>query len=174
MIMKKIFLAAVVALFAISANAQFWAGGALGFESTTISKDADVKNSAFNFAPEFGYNFADNMGVGIALGLNNTKSVAGDVDTKNASYCIAPYFRYVFLSFGNVSLFADAGVDFDIVKDGENTFYVGVQPGIAIQCNEKITLATRLGSIGYSTEFDGKLSLNAGGYITKIGIYYNF
>ena len=174
MIMKKIFLAAVVALFAINANAQFWAGGALGFESTNIDKDADIKKSAFNFTPEFGYNFADNMGVGITLGINNSKQVAGDVDTKATTYCIAPYFRYVFLSFGNVSLFADAGIDIDIVKDGDNTFYAGVQPGIAIQCNEKITLATRLGSIGYSNAFDGVFTFKAAASIPSVGIYYNF
>lgn len=172
--MKKIFLAAVVALFAINANAQFWAGGALGFESTNIDKDADIKKSAFNFAPEFGYNFADNMGVGIALSMNNSKDVVGDNKTKKNRYLVAPYFRYVFLSFGNVSLFADAGAEFNLEEDNNN-FFLGVQPGIAFQCNEKITLATRLGKIGYSNVGDGKFTAQADAYIIgQIGIYYNF
>lgn len=170
--MKKIFLTAVVALFAISANAQFWAGGALGFEST-IDKDADKKESEFNFAPEFGYNFADNMGVGIALSMDNSKDVEGDNKPKKNRYLVAPYFRYVFMSFGNISLFADAGAEFKL-EDDNNNFFLGVQPGIAFQCNEKITLATRLGKIGYSNVGDGKFTAQAGAYIGDIGIYYNF
>ena len=164
--MKKIFLAAIVALFAINANAQFWAGGAIGFESSK-NKDLDTKASAFNFAPEFGYNFADNMGVGIALSMDNSKVVVGDNKTKENLYLVAPYFRYVFMSFGNISLFADAGAD-------NNNFFLGVQPGIAFQCNEKITLATRLGKIGYSNVGDGIFTAKAGAYIGQIGIYYNF
>lgn len=172
MIMKKIFLTAVVALFAISANAQFWAGGAIGFESSK-NKDLDTKASAFNFAPEFGYNFADNMGVGIALSMDNSKVVVGDNKTKKNRYLVAPYFRYVFMSFGNISLFADAGAEFKL-EDDNNNFFLGVQPGIAFQCNEKITLATRLGKIGYSNVGDGKFTAQAGAYIGEIGIYYNF
>ena len=172
MIMKKIFLAAIVALFAISANAQFWAGGAIGFESSK-NKDLDTKASAFNFAPEFGYNFADNMGVGIALSMDNSKVVVGDNKTKENLYLVAPYFRYVFMSFGNISLFADAGAEFNL-KDDNNNFFLGVQPGIAFQCNEKITLATRLGKIGYSNIGDGIFTAKAGAYIGQIGIYYNF
>lgn len=172
MIMKKIFLTAIVALFAISANAQFWAGGAIGFESSK-NKDLDTKASAFNFAPEFGYNFADNMGVGIALSMDNSKVVVGDNKTKKNLYLVAPYFRYVFMSFGNISLFADAGAEFKL-EDDNNNFFLGVQPGIAFQCNEKITLATRLGKIGYSNDGDGKFTVRAGAYIGDIGIYYNF
>lgn len=171
--MKKIFLAAVVALFAINANAQFWAGGAIGFESTNKNKDADMKESTFKFKPEFGYNFADNMGVGITLEINNSKEVIGDVDTKTTTYFIAPYFRYVFMSFGNISLFADAGAEFKL-EDDNNNFFLGVQPGIAIQCNEKITLATRLGRIGYSNALDGVFTFNADASIPSVGIYYNF
>ena len=172
--MKKIFLAAIVALFAISANAQFWAGGAIGFESSKDKElDTKIKTSAFNFAPEFGYNFADNMGVGIALSMDNKKAVVGDNKTKENLYLVAPYFRYVFMSFGNISLFADAGAEFNL-NDDNNNFFLGVQPGIAFQCNEKITLANRLGKIGYSNVGDGIFTAKAGAYIGQIGIYYNF
>ena len=69
--MKKIFLAAIVALFAINANAQFWAGGSFGWDTTNSDS---YKSSDAWVTPEFGYNFSDKMGVGISLGAYNYKT----------------------------------------------------------------------------------------------------
>ena len=170
MIMKKIFLAAIVALFAINANAQFWAGGSFGWDTTNSDS---YKSSDAWVTPEFGYNFSDKMGVGISLGAYNYKTEVAGVESISKSICIAPYFRYIFWSFENVSLFADAGFDLDLVKDADNTFFAGVMPGIAIQCNEKITLATRLGRFGYSNAKEWSAYFN-GNLGFSVGIYYNF
>ena len=78
--MKKIILTALVAVAAISANAQYWVGGEVSLKSNKASKNADAVTS-FTFAPEFGYKFNDQWAVGVNLTYksNATSEFGGDM-----------------------------------------------------------------------------------------------
>ena len=67
--MKKFILAALVAVVSVSANAQFWAGGSVGFNTSKSSIDGNELSKANNFtlAPEVGYKLNDNWDVAVAL-----------------------------------------------------------------------------------------------------------
>ena len=54
--MKKIVLSIIVALIAITANAQVYVGGTFGVGSDKVETEgAEVKNTTFKILPEVGY-----------------------------------------------------------------------------------------------------------------------
>ena len=61
--MKKIILAAFVAVASLTANAQWWAGGEVGFNTwKTTSEGHDLgKGHEFTVAPEIGYKLNDKI-----------------------------------------------------------------------------------------------------------------
>lgn len=188
--MKKIMLTIAAALLVVAASAQtkFYVGGSLGYSSQ--AHDGGTQQATLTFLPEFGYVLNDNMAVGIELGYKSTNYKAGN--SVDGTFRFAPYFRYTFISFGNVSLFGDAGFSYARTstklgssdnKSIVNTFGVAVQPGIAYSLNEKFSLVAKFGNVlGYSsskadaegakadTTFD-LLSLNNK---LTFGFYYNF
>ena len=184
---------------------------------TTTTSDA--KETTFKFAPEFGFKLADNMAVGVVLGFdmsnrepsyNTVTTIVGGAATtvapksttkvKGNNFSIAPYFRYTALTWGNLSLFADAQVTVATGKttnevttggvkvsadDKVNSFSVAVVPGISYQLNDQINFVAKLGNgLGYFqkktepagdaayTEKNIGLDLNSLGL--SFGMYYNF
>ena len=68
--MKKIFMMAVMAVAALSANAQVWLGGSFALD---FSKNTAKENmTSFEIAPEVGYNLSDKWAVAMALGFGTT------------------------------------------------------------------------------------------------------
>ena len=69
-IMKKIILSALVAIVSLTANAQFWAGGQVGFNTSKTSIDGNEldKANTFTLIPEIGYNLNDNWDIAVAIG----------------------------------------------------------------------------------------------------------
>jgi len=169
--MKKIILTALVAVASLSASAQVYVGGALGFQSKTnevTSTDKDGKQtttnesmSTFTLAPEIGYTINENWEAGIALNMefknkNQGNKIGGEV-----------YGRYNFLKTGIASLFVElaAGVynekqyadedgDPFLDKDGKETsvngtiFGFGFRPGVKIALSDKVSLVAKTGLIG--------------------------
>lgn len=146
--MKKIVLLLVVICATVTANAQFYAGGSLGFWRNST----DNVNSA-KLVPEVGYTLNDNWAIGVELGYAHLKSG----DAKMNSYTIAPYARYSYFNKGIVSLFVDGGfsVNSSKIKDGddETGFSIGCKPGVAIKLSDKFSLVSKFGFLGYADEF---------------------
>ena len=152
--MKKIVMMAVMAVAALSANAQVWVGGEVGFASSHVNGVGTVKE--FTLQPEVGYSLSDKFDVAIKLGY----SYASDKEYKTSfgpqSYSnvntweINPYVRYKFVKAGNFFAFVDGGIDYATahvkgVKANVNTFGVNVTPGIAYSVSNKVTLVSHLG-----------------------------
>lgn len=179
--MKKIMLMVAMAVATLTANAQVYVGGGLGFSS---SKDAYVDAdgvtepdavTSFSILPEIGYKLDDKLSVGIQLGFTTTSY--GDTyveefqktlkDVKATGFAIAPYARYTFVKWGKVGLFADAQFAYahtsakgDMPVGGdkvvecertENTWSLGIKPGLSFDVNDKISLVTKIGWLGYSS-----------------------
>lgn len=175
--MKKFFMIAVMAVAAISASAQTWAGGSLGF-STKHNNGADKNVKAFNINPEVGYSLNDKFDVAIALGYEH-------FDGKTNAYSIKPYVRYTFAKEGNFSAFVDGGLNYTTkhtngVENNENSFGAFVAPGIAYGVSSKVTLVAHLGD-GLTFDHNwtkdvarsNKLALDLFNGVS-FGAYYNF
>ncbi|MEO3496744.1 hypothetical protein ABG839_23875, partial [Phocaeicola vulgatus] len=67
--MKKIVLSVIVALIAITANAQVYVGGTFGVGSDKVETEGtEVKNTTFKILPEVGYELNEDWSVGTVVG----------------------------------------------------------------------------------------------------------
>lgn len=174
--MKKILLTALVAVAALTANAQVYVGGTLGFNSQNKLIDqlggGDKSGTSFEIMPEIGYKLDDKMSLGIVIGFsttNNTNMISeadktafgGGVpaniklDKSFNKFTVAPYFRYTFATWDRVSLFADAKLGFDYAKHDDDkitTFGIFITPGVAVNFN-KVSFVAKLGDgLGFASE----------------------
>ena len=178
--MKKLFITIAFVAATMFASAQLYVGGSLGMgiqngkdkiEGNGVSIEQDQpKAFTFVFAPEAGFMFADNMGVGLQLGfgfgkttekiyedaLGNPIDPAATQTIKTTTIGFAPYFRYVFAEVDNFKFYADARVSYlmskpkvkyeqdgtTVTADGAKTTELGfgIVPGMAYQLTDNITM----------------------------------
>ena len=178
--MKKIILTALVAIASITANAQVWVGGQLGFSVT--NNDATDKNlTEFTIAPEIGYSLSDKWDIAIALGDKYSKPE--DFDATN-DFFVNPYARYTFFQTGKVGFFLDGGFSIktgditvdDVTLEDETMFGVGIRPGVKFAASDKVTFVASFGGLGYKKVEDeySKFGFNVNGNALQFGCYYSF
>lgn len=180
----------VALVVATVASAQVYVGGSVGFIGS--SHDGTTKNN-FQILPELGFKLEDNIAVGIVLGyaqdeVSVEKTVAGStvtVSQKDKQFRISPYLRYTALKFKCVDVFVDAGLDYIHSDNGSvknNTFGLGVRPGVAVNLNDKLSFVTHFGWLGYQNskdDYDGAKATNTYGVALDgnnltFGLYYHF
>lgn len=162
--MKKFILAALVAVVSVSANAQFWAGGSVGFNTSKSSIDGNElsKENNFNLIPEVGYKLNDNWDVAVALGYVHTSGKG--IASKNG-FAINPYARYTFAKSGDFSFFADGGFAYGFnhesgVEDNLNFWEIAIKPGIAYALSEKVSLVAHVGNLSWQFAKKGDVKTN--------------
>lgn len=157
--MKKILLMAAFAVASLTANAQFYVGGTLGF-SNDKTNNGNTKVSSYTVMPEFGTVLNDKFGVGIVFGATSqTTKVTGQPDVKATTWTVNPYLRYQALEIGKVNVFVDGGVYFqsktrDNYKAGMG-LGLNVAPGIAYNLTDNISIvakANNLFNFGYTKD----------------------
>lgn len=183
-IMKKFLVAAFMAVFAMTANAQFWIGGQAGLGFQNYKNSADI--TRFTIAPEVGYALNDKWDIAIAIGDEYSK--AENSDAMNA-FSVNPYVRYTFAKTGKVGFFLDGGFKLtagDIYYDNNalndaTQWGLSIQPGVKFAATDKLTLVAKLGGIGYRhTQDDSKVykcsefGVNANTYALSFGAYFAF
>ncbi len=171
---------------AATMNAQAYIGGGIGFQT---SKQGDDKTTLVTVMPEIGYNLDENWAVGIGLGYGHTKNSVEkkgvETSVKTDVFQIAPYARYTFAKFDKVNLFVDGGMHYMHTKTGDvknNTFGIGLKPGVAVNLNSKLSFVAHVGFLGYvnsKDDFDGAeaentFGFNLDGNDLSFGLYYNF
>ena len=166
--MKKFFAIAALAVASLTANAQAWLGGNIGYTSTKTeieNKYASLDNtaSAFSFAPEVGYDLDENWSVALRLSYAHIDSYTVEINndkftgTAN-SFAITPYVRYKFFNEGNFTAFVDGGITYgtthlngysDVIEN-PNFFNIGFNPGIAYAISDDVTLVAHFGDLSYN------------------------
>lgn len=185
--MKKIFVMAVMAAATLTANAQWWAGGEVGFTSSHTNGVGTEKN--FTIQPEVGYSLNDKFDVALSIGYTYAseklnKKLGGDKYSANA-FEINPYVRYKFVKAGNFFAFVDGGIEYATchyqgVSNNENQLGISITPGIAYNVSPKVTLVSHLGEgLYYNHEWmkDTYHANNVGFRLFNgitFGAYYNF
>ena len=173
MIMKKILLMAAFAVATLTANAQVWVGGGLGFNYEK-PKDVDAA-TIINIAPQVGYVLDEKFGLGLELQLQLFNKQAGD----KTNIQVAPFVRYTFAKAGIANFFVDGGFGLKSEKpaggDAATIWHVGFRPGIAINCSEHVSIISELGWLGFQHKENwNRISLNANESALKLGGYYTF
>lgn len=175
--MKKILFTLVFVATAIVASAQIYVGGNIGYWN---NNNSDVKT--FKIAPEFGFNLDEKISIGSTIEYSFS-----DYGSKMHGFGINPYARYTIYKTGIVSIFTDAGINFTYykVQDGDSgtTWGLGIKPGISIALNEKFSIVTHLGFLGYRNAdedipeevlpVEPGFGFDLNGNTLEFGIYYS-
>jgi len=186
--MKKILLLAVVLVASLTASAQVYVGGSIGFGSVKPIGGGDSEFT-FKILPEIGYNLNDQWATGVILGYKKgTCSIGhGDYDASDAeTFVINPYARYTAIEWDMVKLILDGGLSFESTKDFGSNFALGINPGIVVSLSDEISFVAHLGFLGFETFSPGD-NLKARGYTKSgnefgldfrnncsFGVYFNF
>ena len=182
--MKKLFITIAFVAAAMFAQAQFYVGGGLGFGTKSGSRTVEVTGSPsettdlpktmnFKIAPELGFMFTENMGIGLQVSYDYLKETNKTVDMttgspietttteKNGKLGFKPYFRYVFAEVDNFKFYADAFVYYrtgkpttttettgqpTVTSDGNKTVNLdfGIQPGMAYMLTDNISMNCKI------------------------------
>ena len=87
--MKKFFAVALVAMMAMTANAQVYVGGTVGFKS--LSCDGTSATS-FTINPELGYNLNENWAIGLSVGRSKILTTWRLYDQKRSNCLLSADF----------------------------------------------------------------------------------
>jgi len=203
--MKKIlFVGLLVTSSTLFAQKGSWyAGGAVGFSSSTMKKgaNADLKNSSWAFSPEVGTFLTNKIQLGIGVTLSGYTTENVNINrTTGITHGGTVYGRYFFgdLAFKpfvglNVSILPGSGESKNLplnVSTKYNSMYVGtnLNAGFAYALSPRITAVGSFGLIGYSfkeTTFDNAsieseseagfdMNLSTLGNRFTVGVYYTF
>ena len=188
--MKKLLMTLVASVaIAVSANAQVFVGGSVGFGSVKVAgNDSEV---TYKIVPEVGYNFNKNWAIGLKIGYQKGacnlvddvfaqgEVIAQDVNTK--VFKVAPYGRYTFVHSKYVNVFIDLGLGFASYTDMGTQFDLGVTPGVAVNLSDKLSFVSHIGFAGFKTfspkgddKSSSKFGLDVDQNNLTFGLYYNF
>ena len=161
--MKKFLLTLMVAVFTLTANAQFYVGGETG-----LWRNADKNNTDFTLKPEVGYELNEKWDLGLGIGYthnyNGKKKHTGYV--KVNTFELNPYARWTFAKMGAVHLFLEMGFgletykakvgddDLEVKGDAQTAWSIGVKPGLSVDLAKNLQFITHLGFLGYRDSDD--------------------
>lgn len=149
--MKKLLLLAAFALASISASAQFYYGGQVGF-----SRNATDNITTVTIAPEVGYSFNDKWSVGGVLDYDYYYHSGSDTNV----FEISPYARYTYAAVASDKLkfFVDGGVGFGVQKtkgyDAGFVYHIGFRPGLSYSFNDHYSIVAHIGQLGWEGATD--------------------
>ena len=153
--MKKIlFVLTIMFTMALTANAQFYAGGSLGLH-------ANKANYEFAFSPEIGYTFQNNTGVGCVFDFSYDKA------TKATGFGVNPYFEYDFLTIGDkFTFYLHTYLHYamttapDMLTD--HSYGVSVHPGVIWGVTDHWSAAFYVGGVEYMWTQPGGVAFKDG------------
>ena len=156
--MKKVLFAALMTIavqgvFAQVNKGQWLAGGNVGFSSEKWG-DADAnKVTRFNFSPNAGYFFIDQLAGGLRVTFESEKAKSDD--KAESTLIIAPFARYYFLpAVQKVNIFADASYGFGSTGTDDKSSLSGfsIAAGPAIFLTPNTALEFTVGYQSYKVE----------------------
>lgn len=174
--MKKVLISVIAMItFALTANAQVFLGGQLGFSTrggsnetvvgTTTTKADGLKTSNFTLAPQVGFFLSENIAVGgyVNLGLSKEDNAGsyGYDDAAQLTIGVAPFARYYFINSGDWKVGAEGTLGFSFSRRTENaggvvqsepkttTIGFNVEPMVAYSLTDNIELEAGLNFLGF-------------------------
>lgn len=168
--MKKVFALIVAATLCIAANAQFYVGGSLYFNTND-------NTTGFSIAPEAGFALNETFSVGAILEFDTQKDWYNE-------FGITPYIRWNAMDFEPLKLFIDGGLTFTsynnkITDKTDSAFEIGFRPGFAIPINDNLSFVAHVGFLGFGSNENGVPGVTDGFALSLnnnilCGVYYCF
>ncbi len=162
--MKKLLVFAMLFAFAGVAQAQWFAGGALGYESVS-TKNGDAKTddvANFTIAPEVGYTLNDKWEIGLGVAYFSLKDVTEPIEEQG--WAVAPFAQYYAATLGKFSLSFKGSVFFasaddKLIDETSDSYGVSIVPAINYNLSKTFTLFANLNfaSLNYVYEKTGDL-----------------
>ena len=183
--MKKVLMSLAFTTLVWAASAQWDAGkilatGGINFSTTTPKteiKSGDnttttdgMKTTDFGIDLAAGYFIADNIAIGLGIGLDNSTSTVTDDDIEytyaDNIFSVSPFARYYipytdqFSFFGQFTVGLGFGSSKDEAKSGSSTttdesslnmMMIGLSPGFSFMMTERVALEMRYGFLGYTS-----------------------
>ena len=166
--MKKAIIIMALAFVSLS-NAQkgsILVAGNIGYHS---ENEGDFKSDFFDFSPKVGYQFSDNMTVGLEIGYGVSTEADREggaiVEDKQKDFKLGAFLRYAQPLAGVFSIFGDFGVGMQTAKFTRNVpayrsegdgFYIGLVPAVGVNLNKGFCLNFSIGGLSYdSLKYDG-------------------
>ena len=186
--MKKMILAALVAVASLSANAQIWVGGEVGFTADkTTNNGTKFQNSAtFSLLPEIGYTINDKFDFAVLIGMQhgNARNINEEYETNYNSFILKPYIRYKFAKAGDFTFFVDGGFGYKYnhwseYEDNRIDWSLGLNPGFSYSISDKVSLVAHVGDLSYTFSKAGdwkynKFNMGVSGNNLTFGAYVSF
>ena len=149
--MKKLLLLVFLSVATLSASAQFYMGGQIGF-----SRNATDNVTILEIAPEIGYDFNEKWAFGGVLDYQ----YAFDRGVNMNVFEISPYARYKYAKVADDKLkfFVDGGVGLGIQKIGGYdtgfVYHIGLRPGLSYSFNDHWCILAHLTQLGWEGATD--------------------
>lgn len=182
--MKRVILTALVLLFTLTTQAQFYAGGSLGWW-----REGGTHHKHFSLLPEVGYQWSERLSFGAVAGFHKShtekiKEVvpAGENGTLTNSFEMQPYVRYNLLIAGPVNLFVEGTVALATSKTtgqkSVNSFRAGLRPGVSVALGKRFYATAHTGFLGYADSESGLyrdgIGFDFSGRELNFGLFYRF
>ncbi len=176
-VMKKLLVLAFVALMSLTASAQVYLGGEVGFWRDHVNNQTE-----FSLVPEVGYSFNDRWAAGISLGYAYNYNGGFKLN----GFEFAPYSRFTAVEWNKVSIFIDGCISFSALKDPDldssyMSWDIGFKPGVKVALTDNLSFLAHLGFLGYrdcddaiSGAVDTGVGFKFSSHDLKFGLYYNF
>ncbi|NJB71862.1 hypothetical protein GGR42_002324 [Saonia flava] len=164
-------------------------GGNLSFrvsknDNNDASQIRENENTSISFFPNVGYAVGKNIITGLGLGYGYSKSeilsanegaINNFTSNDSRTFTIAPYIRGYFPLGEKLAFYTQGEVGFSKTKntsDDENnnmvinerknnSYFIGIRPGITYFVSKKLALETGIGFLGY-TKTDSELKSDSG------------
>lgn len=146
-VMKKVFSFAAAVLLSLSASAQVYVGGGLGFKYQHVEGGGNA--TAFSLVPEVGYCINEKFAVGAQVGMDYIKVKGADGQT---GWLADAYGRYTFGEVGSVKFFGELALGYEWCRVNGVTpgnFTIALRPGASVALSEKCSLVGRFDIMSY-------------------------
>jgi len=177
---NRIILITLLSFLCIGINAQYFAGGSIGFYVQNVnseSGDIDLNESkrfSTSFSPTAGVFLSDKFAIGLALNTRFSKQETG-VDIKNTikttDFGLSPFVKYYAVKWNKISLYGKGTIRTMFSKtsnesgDSVNNFRstsisLSVYPGLSYDISDKLQLHTSLNFMDFSCGYSVSKNLD--------------
>ncbi len=176
----------MLALSALSAQAQFWVGGSMNIihskeDNPTAETTGQTTTFAFKLMPEVGYHLTDKVALALSAGYKHTylhdvnNNIPYDESRSTDSYYLTPYVRYYFNN-GRLRLFTNGEIPFSSDDYGTN-IGLALRPGVEFEVCPRMGLLCYVGALSYNHSSHDNYSRNTFDFSLSdqiyLGVYFN-
>lgn len=193
--MRKLFLLTLLGLAGTAAHAQTpltkgrgLVTGSINYHYQSAGPYYGASSQAFSFAPAAGYFVADNVLVGLSLGVQSASYAPTDYivvglppQYRTSSFSVGPFMRYYqFVGGDKFALYGQGGLGYLHVRgayaSSANQGYLTVAPGLAFFPVPRFGIEASLQGITLATNFNHATTLDLGVSLQnlQLGVAYYF